>query len=196
VASAAALGSSALGVTTTIATFDDPSLSSATPLFTRNGNVFSGGWGAPGLLLRTPGTAAPDYANATFTLSPLTVVNDFGAFAIMSGGVVEFFDSASNPVLRVDFSSASLSNVFSLGASDFLANNVSFSGSAVAGLTLSSESFAVSFSNPVITDSPVNAHYSVTSAFTSSAEVIIPTPATGLGIAGLLGLVATRRRRA
>jgi hypothetical protein len=191
---AAGVSSSAMGVTTTIATFDDPALNANTPLFTRNGATFSGGWNTTGLLLRTPGVAAPDYADATFVLSPLTVTTDFGPFALMSGGSIQFFDSSSNPVLRIEFTSASLSNALSLGASDFLANNVTFSGAAVSGLSLSAESFAFSFANPVITDGPVNAHYTVTSAFTSSADVVIPAPSTGL-LAGALGLAAARRRR-
>jgi hypothetical protein len=185
--------SAARATSVTIATFDDPSLNANSPLFTRNGSIFSGGWGGTGLLLRTPGTPAPDYSDATFALSPLTVTTDFGPFAYLSGGFVQFYDSSSNPVLRVDFSSASLSNVFSLGASDFLANNVTFSGAAVAGLTLSAEQFSFSFANAAITDPT---HYTVTSAYTSSAEAVVPAPATGL-IAGVLGLgVARRRRRA
>ncbi len=183
--------SAAHATSVTIATFDDPSLNANSPLFTRNGSVFSGGWSGLGLLLRTPGTPAPDYADATFTLSPLTVVSDFGPFAFLSGGFVQFYDSSNNPVLRVDFSSAALSNVFSLGASDFNANNVTFSGAAVAGMTLSAEQFAFSFANPSITDTT---HYTVTSAYTSSADAVIPAPGTAL-IAGVLGLGAARRRR-
>ncbi len=183
--------SAAEATSVTIATFDDPSLNANSPLFTRNGSIFTGGWSGSGLLLRTPGTPAPDYADATFTVSPLTVVTDFGPFAFLSGGFVQFYDSSSNPVLRVDFSSAALSNVFSLGASDFNANNVIFTGSAVNGLTLSGEQFAFSFANPQISDTT---HYTVTSAFTSSADAVIPAPGTAL-IAGVLGLGAARRRR-
>lgn len=188
----AAGASSAHAVSVTIATFDDPALSAATPVFERNGGVFSGGWNGAGLLLRTPGSPSPDYPNATFQMSPLAVVNDFGSFQQMSGGSIQFFDQFNAPILTMTFSGASLSNVLGLGASDFLAQNVVFSGPIVAGFaSISSEQFSFSFANPLITDPQ---HYTVTSAFTSSADAVVPGPATGTLI-GIGGLLTLRRRR-
>ena len=66
-----AAAASAHAVSVTIATFDDPALSAATPVFSRNGGIFSGGWNGSGLLLRTPGTASPDYSDATFQMLSL-----------------------------------------------------------------------------------------------------------------------------
>jgi len=188
----AAITASAHAASVTVATFDDPALSAGTPLFARNGNTLTGGWNGVGLLLRTPGTAAPDFANATFTMTPLNVVNDFGAFAQLTGGTIQFFDSAHAPILTMSFTSANLSNMLSLGASDFLAQNVTFSGPIMAGFaSYSSEAFSFSFANPLVTDST---HYSVTSAFTSSADVVIPAPGA-MTLLGLGGLLAARRRR-
>lgn len=187
-----AAAGSASAVSVTIATFDDPALSAVTPVFTRNGGVFSGGWSGPGLLLRTPGTASPDYPNATFLMSPLLVVNDFGSFQQMSGGSINFFDQFNAPILTMSFTGASLSNVLGLGASDFLAQNVVFSGPIVGGFaSISAEQFSFSFANPIVTDLQ---HYTVTSSFTSSADAVVPAPAVG-SMLGLGGLLMLRRRR-
>jgi MYXO-CTERM domain-containing protein len=55
----------------------------------------------------------------------------------------------------------------------------------------SSEAFSFSFANPIVTDPT---HYSVTSAFTSSADVVIPAPGA-VTLLGIGGLLAARRRR-
>jgi MYXO-CTERM domain-containing protein len=196
ICSAAALAvaslSTAAQASVTVATFDDPSSSSLTSLFQRNGILFTGGYNGLGLTLQTPGTPAPDFPDATFTITPLTIINDFGPFAQLSGGTIQFFDDLKNPILRIDFTGASLSNILSLGASDFLAQGVTFSGPIVASFPgLTDEQFGFSFANPVVIDPQ---HYTVTSAFTSSATVT-PTPAA-LSVLGLGGLVAARRRRA
>jgi hypothetical protein len=188
----AAGASSAHAVSVTIATFDDPALGAATPLFQRNGLTLDGAWGGTGLLLQTPGSPAPDYPNATFVMSQLVVVNDFGAFANMSGGNIQFFDQFNAPILTMTFTGASLSNILGLGASDFLAQNVTFSGPIVAGFaTITAEQFSFSFANPIITDST---HYTATSAFSSSANAEIPAPAIG-SVFAISGLIALRRRR-
>jgi hypothetical protein len=175
----------------TVATFDDPSSSSGTPLFERSGTLLTGEWDGLGMLLRTPGAPAPDYPDATFTMTPLTVVSDLGNFAMLSGGSIQFFDVLKNPILRIDFTGASLSNILGVGASDFLAQNVVFSGTLVSSLpALTDESFGFSFANPIVTDAQ---HYTVTAAFTSSATVT-PAPAS-LAVLGRGGLRAARRRR-
>jgi MYXO-CTERM domain-containing protein len=124
-------------------------------------------------------------------MTPLTVVSDLGNFAMLSGGSIQFFDVLKNPILRIDFTGASLSNILGVGASDFLAQNVVFSGTLVSSLpALTDESFGFSFANPIVTDAQ---HYTVTAAFTSSATVT-PAPAS-LAVLGLGGLLAARRRR-
>jgi MYXO-CTERM domain-containing protein len=188
----AAGATSAQAVSVTIATFQDPAPNAGTPLFERNGAIFTGSWNGPGLLLATPGSPSPDFANATFQMSPLTVVNDFGSFQQMSGGSIQFFDQTNAPILTMSFTGASLSNILGLGASDFLAQNVTFSGPIVAGFaSITSEQFSFSFANPVITDQQ---HYTVTSSFTSSADVVVPGPGAA-ALLGLGGLMAARRRR-
>lgn len=185
-----ALGAAGVSHAATIATFADPSPSGAQPLFTLTGNTLTGGWGALGLTLETPGLPAPNYSNATFTMTPLTVVSSFSVVSIMSGGTIQFFDSSAALLMQIDFTSAILTMPLSLGSSDTLtATDVTFSGPIIPGdLTL--ESFAFSFANPTMSQGSV----SVTSAFTSSAERI-PGPATLAGL-GMGLLLMGRRRRA
>jgi hypothetical protein len=78
----------------TLATFADPTLGPATPLFTLAGTTFTGGWGSPGLTLQVPATTS-SYSNATFTMTPLPLLNPGG---LLGGGTISFFDSASNPL--------------------------------------------------------------------------------------------------
>ena len=59
----------------TILTFADPADGPSTPLFTLAGGQLTGGWasGNTGLTLETPGLAAPDFVNAWFDFTPVTV---------------------------------------------------------------------------------------------------------------------------
>lgn len=162
----------------TVATFADPALDGSTPLFELDGSTFSGAWSGTGLTLETPGLTAPDYDDATFTTTVMTIVgpND------LSGGMISFFDSGGAPLFDITFDSAFVLPSLAFGASDFLANNVVFSGPIIVG-TLEDEAFAFSFANPVETATG----WTVTAAFTSSA---IPEPAmvTLLAFGMLLGI--------
>lgn len=187
-AGALALGS--LAHADTVATFADPATGPTTPLFTVNGNLLTGGWSGTGLTLQTPGTPAPDYLDVTFTITPLVLIPLFNGFFMTSGGVVTFFDGV-NPILTITFSNGFLTSPTGVGASDFASQNVTFSGPALGGLIPSDEAFAFSFANPRVMQNG----YTVTSAFTSSATLDIPGPASLAGL-GLGLLVAGRRRRA
>jgi hypothetical protein len=80
----------------TVARFDDPSPNGAIPIFSLEGNIFSGAWHEPGLLLQTPGLPAPDIANAHFSMTPITV----GAGGATTGGTITLLRSPMNPPLR------------------------------------------------------------------------------------------------
>jgi MYXO-CTERM domain-containing protein len=168
----------------TFATFADPSTSAATPLFVLAGNTLSGGWSGLGLTLQTPGSIAPDYTDVTWVMTPLNRVGP-APFSLFSGGNIQFFDSSANMIFRIDFASSYLAEPISFGATDFIGQNVVFSGPIVDAPT-SAESFAFSFANQVLTQDGMTA----TAAFTSSA-VPAPGAAAVLGLAGLAG----RRRR-
>jgi hypothetical protein len=172
----------------TVATFADPAVSPATPLFSLTGNVLTGGWSGLGLNLLTPGTAAPDYSNVTFTITPLVVLPVAPGFGITNAGQINFFDGA-NPIFRIEFDSGFLTSPASFGGSDFVGQNVRFSGAVLGGAVSSSEAFAFSFANPT----PFDGGYTVTSAFTSSADLRIPGPATLMAMG--TGLLAVGRRR-
>lgn len=189
---AGVLLTSAAAQADTVATFADPSPNGATPLFTLSGNTFSGGWSGLGLNLQTPGLPlVSDYADATFSMSPLNAVNVFGSFWALSGGSINFLDSASNPLLTITFASATLNVPAGAGASDFAANNVTFSGPILSGYALvTNEAFAFSFANPV---GAAN-NFTVTSSFTSSADLFVPAPGAA-AVLGLGAIGAMRRRR-
>lgn len=189
----AALAASAQA--TTIATFADPTTGPATPLFQFNSGtgVLTGSWLAmPNLLLQTPGVPAfPDYPNAQFQMTPIGTVGAIGPILVMGAGQVNFFDATNAPLMTISFSGGYLNPATNFGGSDFTGFNVTFTGPILAGLTLTNESFAFSFANPVSAAPPGS--YSVTSSFTSSAD-IVPAPASA-ALLGLGGLVAARRRR-
>lgn len=191
-AAALTLGLSAAAHADTVATFADPSPTGITPVFRFNGAQLTGGWSGTGLTLNTVGLpSVPDFADATFTMTPLSATNIFGNFWALSGGMINFFDSSANPLLTITFSAATLNVPAGAGASDFVGQNVTFTGPILAGYaSVTNEAFAFSFANPVGT--PTN--LSVTSAFTSSADLLVPTPATA-GLLGLGALGAMRRRR-
>ena len=173
----------------TIVTFSDPAAGPGTPVFSYSNNTLTGGWELPGLTLQTPGLFNVSYSNATFTMTSLTTMSDLGPVQIMSGGEISFFDALHNPLLTLDFSSATLSGPLSLGSSDFVGNNVTFSGPLLNGATVTNEAFAFAFANPVGTTSS----FTVTSSFTSSGDATLPGPSSAsLLVAG--GLMLTRRR--
>lgn len=174
----------------TIVTFSDPASGAMTPLFDYHGGFLTGGWSAHGLTLRTPGLAAPDFPNATFTFTPLATVLSLGIADIMSGGRIDFFDDAHTPLLSITFANAVRTQSLSLGGSDVVGNSVTFSGPLLGGNTYDNEAFAFSFANPV-TDP---GGFTVTSAFTSSADLSLPTPG-GAALLTLGAIPALRRRR-
>lgn len=185
----AAVAGSASAQTFTFATFADPSSGPVPPMFVYDNSgpgTLNAAWGQPGLTLQTPGSAAPDYSNVTFAMSTLVQTSAL-PFATFTGGNIQFFDSSSTMIFRIDFSSAYLSGPLGFGAADLIGNNVVFSGPLV-GSPLSQESFSFSFANQVATANG----YTATAAFTSSAA---PTPGA-LALVGISGLVAARRRRA
>lgn len=183
---ALALGAAVAGSQAfTMATFADPALDETTPLFTITATDISGGWSGTGLLLQTPGWAAPDYADAKFTMAPVSITPIVAGFWSTGPGQIDFTDSSNNLVFQITFQSGTLS-LNGVGGSDLFGNNVAFSGPGVpVGLT--QETFNFSFAN--FASNPNGA--TATASFTSSA---VPEPATlgaiGIGIAALL-----RRRR-
>ncbi len=180
----------------TVATFADPAASASTPLFRFNSGTgtLTGGWAGTNLLLQTPGLpSVPDYANSTFTMSPLSAIGAFGNIYHLGGGQINFFDAASNPLLTITFGDAWLTGSLGLGASDFMSNSVTFTGPIVSGYgSVSNEAFSFSFANP-LPASP-NGSFTTTSSFTSSANLVVPAPGAA-ALLGLGGLIATRRRR-
>jgi MYXO-CTERM domain-containing protein len=185
---------SAASATSTVATFSDPASGPGTPLFTFNAaaGTLTGGWGASGLLLETPGLPlVPNFADATFTMTPLSAMSS-GPIYLMGGGMINFFDSTNAPLMTITFTSAILTSSLGLGASDFSGFNVTFSGPILAGFgSVTNESFSFSFANPAqLATAP---GFTVTSSFTSSAE-LVPAPGAA-ALLGLGGLLAARRRR-
>ena len=174
----------------TIATFADPTTGGVPAMFVFNGTSLSGSWTGIGLTLLTPGLAAPDFSDARFSTSVIFATPVIGpppGFYNTGGGSVSFTDSLNNLLLTITFGSGSL-NTAIFAASDFTANNVTFSGPILGGATLSSEAFSFGFANQV--GSPTA--FTATSSFTSSA--VIPAPGA-FALVGLGGLAAFRRRR-
>jgi len=188
-----ALGAALLSASSqafTVATFADPSPDGSTPLFTFNSTALTldGGYAGTGLTLLTPGWGAPDFADATFTMSTvgLTATGDPDVFDT-AGGVLNFFDSLSNGVMTITFGAGTFVANNGFGGSDFSGQIVSISGPGIPGGWYN-ETFNFSFANP-----ETNGNLSTyTAAFTSSA---VPEPATMVGLATGLGLLAARRRR-
>lgn len=182
----------------TVATFADPSAGSP-PLFqftqtSPGAGTLTGGYSGPSLVLQTPGLPLiPNYPGATFTMSPLASTSSFGPFYFMGAGSINFFDALTNPLLTISFNSAILTNSVGLGASDFAGYGVTFSGPILNGFAIvANEAFSFSFANRAATDA--QGSYSVTSSFTSSADLVIPAPGTA-ALLGIGGLVLARRKR-
>ena len=173
----------------TIATFADPALNGTTPLFSYDAGagMLSGSWAGTGLTLQTPGLSAPDYTNVTFSMSAAAVSGSH-PLASIGAGQIDFFDNTSALIMSVSWDAASLTS-FGFGASQFAAQNVSFSGPAIP-IGFTDQSFAFSFANVI--NNPTNGSFTATASFTSSAT--IPAPGA-LALIGMGGLVAGRRRR-
>ncbi len=190
----AAVLAAAAGVSqgATVATFADPTSGPSPSLFQYNSTTqtLTGGYAGLGLNLLTPGIPAPDFADATFTVTPLVASLVIGPFVQFGAGSVQFFDSAASPILRIDFTGALMAASLSLGSSDFTGFGVTFSGSALGAIqSITNEAFAFSFANPT----PTQTGFTTTSSFTSSADIVIPAPGSVV-LAGA-GLLLLRRRR-
>ena len=190
-------GALAQASTVTIATFADPSMDSANPLFTVDivaNDEITGGWDdtETGLSLEIP-YSGNTFPNAFFTMTPVSYT---GAIAggQTGGGIIKFFadgqSMSTTPLIQIDFDLAHVTP-FSFGGMDqFYADDVTITGSEIAG-PLTDESFAFSFANQVPISGDWNNGYTATASFTSSA---VPEPAT-IALLGLGALSLLRRKR-
>ncbi|NOX59532.1 MAG: PEP-CTERM sorting domain-containing protein [Planctomycetes bacterium] len=169
----------------TVATFADPSPGSEMPLFEFSADVLSGGWSGTGLTLET---LVGDFDDVTFTMTDTTVVP-------VGGGVLQFFDSMSDLLLKIEFDSSSFSPI-GFGSSD-PTGVVTMSGPVIeVGFGVLSiggeETFSFAFANQVGTP----ADFTTTAAFTSSTtSTPIPEPVSLMLLAGGAGFVMLRRRQ-
>jgi len=177
----------------TILTFADPASGPSTPLFQLSGGQLTGGWasGSLGLTLETPGLAAPDYPNAWFDFSPVTVTpTGTPPFFTLGAGQIRFYEFGGVvPIATITFSGGLLTDALGFGASAFAGFDVEFSGPIVGPGTPSNEAISFSFANQV--GAPTD--YTATASFTSSADNI-PAPASA-ALLGLGMLLVLRRRR-
>lgn len=177
----------------TILTFADPADGPSTPLFTLAGGQLTGGWasGNTGLTLETPGLAAPDFVNAWFDFTPVTVTpTGFPPFWNLGPGQIRFYAFGGVvPLATIVFSGGLLTDALGFGSSDFAGFGVTFSGPIITPGVPQNEAFSFSFANPGGT--PVN--YTATASFTSSADNI-PAPAS-IALLGVGMLFIARRRR-
>ncbi|MCW5936708.1 MAG: PEP-CTERM sorting domain-containing protein [Fimbriimonadaceae bacterium] len=175
----------------TMATFADPSTTSAEPLFAFDlaKETLSGGWDKPGLTLITPGfTGGGQTENATFTFSEVALTFVIPGIYRMGPGNIKFYDADPNsPIFTITFDSGTFVRALGVGASKITADNVQFSGPRVP-TGLSQETFSFSLANAIQN----GAIESYTASFTSSAT---PEPATMVALgAGIAALVARRRK--
>ena len=178
----------------TVATFADPSATSANPLFTVDlaANTITGGWAdsKTGLDLYIPGSGT--FTDAFFTFA--STYTGLASGGVTGGGTIKFFkdnqDTTTAPLIQIDFAKGYV-NPYGLGAIDeFFADGVVITGTEVSG-TLSDESFSFSFANQKSINGNWNNGFTATAAFTSSA---IPEPAT-MAIFGIGAMLMLRLRK-
>jgi PEP-CTERM motif-containing protein len=197
--------------TITVATTNDPSLSSSTPLFTFAaastvaGSTLDGSWLGTGMnLLFAP--TGQTFSDVTFDFPTLTAIGlvpaitTQGGILFGAGSFSFFFNGAA--LLTYAWNSAVL-NDSSLGSSDLFLQGVSITGSgALAGWTFANpQMFSFAFANA--TNTIGNALQGIsgrtaswTASFTSSAGPPIPEPGSLILLGGgLVALAATVRRR-
>jgi hypothetical protein len=192
----------------TLATFADPSLNSANPLFTvdfTNMNI-TGGWAdtKTGLILEIPYSGhtiknSNAFQDVWFEMSTVAVTTTHTMSGETGAGVINFYanGTTTDPLVIVNFLSGAVTR-YGLGADEiFAANNVTISGSEISGI-LSQEQFSFGFANlaklpghTLWTDG-----FTSTAAFTSSAiiEPIVPEPAT-ICLLGFGALSLIRRNK-
>ncbi len=176
----------------TIATFDDPSPSGATPLFIATDSSVSASWLGNGLTLVVP-YASTSFSNVQMEMLSVTRT-EAGPVDLLGAGLVRFWTTDYNaPIFTMAFDGGVIIEPFATASSTFIGNVIDFGGSALASLDpLENEQFSFSFANPVGQNTSER-HY--TAAMTSSADAV-PEPATmallGLGISVLVA----RRKRA
>jgi hypothetical protein len=183
----------------TIATFDDPAIDSTHPTFrfTSTGPGFTGFLRGTNIGPNLPTLLMPGFVGGgsqplcRWKMSDLNVDANGVATAAAGGrGFVDFTDvTQTHPVFHIDFDSALFSN-FGLGASTQFGNNVTFGGDRLPN-PLTNERFAFSFANGLFNALTGNLEY--TAAFTSSAVIPVPEPASILAVS--LGVFGFARRR-
>jgi hypothetical protein len=208
------LGTRVDASTITVATTNDPSLSSLTPLFTFTaggtlanpaGSTLDGSWLGTGLnLLFAP--TGQTFSNVTFDFPKLTAIGYAAPIATQGGilfGAGSFtFYYGGSALLTYAWSQAVL-NDSSLGSSDLFLQGVSITAAgALAGWTFTNpQIFSFAFANATNTIGRAlqglgGRTASWTASFTSSAGPPIPEPGSLILLGGgLVALAATVRRR-
>jgi hypothetical protein len=181
----------------TVATFADPAMNSATPLFTVDFTAgaygtISGGWFSTNLNLEVLSLATYYDAEFRMTNLNLTIETDPMLGTKTDGGTIYFLSATDDHLLQIEFDSAWFTT-WGIGSGEavLLGNDVTITGQALGGLVLSEESFAFSFTNHAPLRGSFENGFTATASFTSSA---IPEPATILFL-GVGVLLAGRRNR-
>lgn len=195
-------------VSSTIATFANPSDGSEIPLFAVNfsngaAGSITGSWQNDGLTLEIP-AGNTSYDNVHFTMDDLTYNYPMGGNNSATGGSIEFTAGSNTPganendvLLVVSFESLYL-GMFETGlhAQTLYGHGVTFSGNDLNPLgDLTNEQFGFAFTN-INKEFDVNGavtSYTATASFDSSA--VVPEPATVLLLSsGFLAFVHRRKK--
>jgi len=174
----------------TVATFADPSRNSDYPLFTVDFTemTLNGRWDSTGLLLYIYGNP---FADTWFEMTEVDIIDTFGN---TDGGEINFYanGTSTNPLLVINFESGYV-DTFNFGADEFWGENVTISGSQIAGALLE-EQFSFAFANLAHLEGSQSwtDGFTATAVLTSSATVV-PEPAT-VCILGLGALSLIRRK--
>jgi hypothetical protein len=132
-------------------------------------------------------------------MSVVDITSASSLFGLTGTGEINFYENGTitNPLVTIGFQSGAVSR-YGFGADAlFTANNVTITGSKIAGL-LSEEHFSFSFANLAKLQNHTSWYdgFTATAAFTSSAiiEPVIPEPAT-LCLLGFGALSLIRRKK-